>query len=178
MQLALLRTSFTVIPPSLPDVVMVEVPNYSVPPFIPEKPKVAPIFPVERKIDCRYHFYRRKQIPLRLGWARTIHRCQGMTIWRGELIDIIHPGTKAFESRNPGALFVAISRAKSIGKNNFDPAFAWHSSFLANADGICHRVKTPTTASREREIHRIETIASQTYNTFKHLMQDINLRNL
>lgn len=82
---------------------------------------------------------------------------------------VIHPGTKAFESRNPGALFVAYSQAKSTGKNNSDPDSAWHPYLFANADRICHKVKTPTTASREKEIHRIETIASQTYNTFKHL---------
>lgn len=163
-------------PPSLPDVVIVEVPNNSGPPFIPEKPKVVPIFPEERKIYCRCHFCRRKQIPLRLWWATTFHRCQGMTIWVNRYI-VIHPGTNAFESRNPGALFVAISRAKSTGKNDSDPDFAWRPSFLANAVRICHKVKTPT-ASREKEIHRIETIASQTYKTFKHLMQDINLRNL
>lgn len=134
-------------PPSLPDVVMVEVPNYSGPPFIPEKPKVVPIFPVERKIDCRCHFCRRKQIPLRLGWATTIHRCQGMTIGEGEVnrYIVIHPGTKAFESRNPGAFFVAISRAKSTGKNNSDPDFAWHPSFLANADRICHNSQSKNT---------------------------------
>lgn len=97
-------------PPSLPDVVMVEVPNYSGPPFIPEKPKVVPIFLVEREKNCRCHFCRRKQIPLRLGWATTIHRCQGMTIGEGEVnrYIVIHPGTKAFESRNPGALCLAI----------------------------------------------------------------------
>ena len=94
-------------PPALPDVVMVEVPNYSGPPFITEKPKVIPIFPVERKIECRCNFCKRKQIPLRLGWATTIHRCQGMTIGEGEVnrYIVIHPGTRAFESRNPGALF-------------------------------------------------------------------------
>lgn len=90
---------------------------------------------------------------------------------------VIHHGTKAFESRNYGALFVAISQAKSTGKNNSDPNSAWHPSFLANAERICHK-RTSTTASREKEIHRVETIASQTSNTFKHLMQDINLRNL
>ena len=90
-------------PPALPDVVMVEVPNYSGPPFITEKPKVIPIFLVERKIECRCNFCKR------------IHRCQGMTIGEGEVnrYMVIHPRTKAFESRNPGALFVPVSRAKS-----------------------------------------------------------------
>lgn len=54
--------------------------------------------------------------------------CQGMTIGDGEVerYIVINPGTRAFESRNPGALFVAISRAKYTGKDNTDPDFAWH----------------------------------------------------
>lgn len=37
---------------SLLDVVMVQFDNYSGPPFIEENPKIVPIVPVERKIDC------------------------------------------------------------------------------------------------------------------------------
>ena len=159
---------------------MVEVPNYSGPPFIANKPKVIPIFPVERKVECRCNFCRRKQIPLRLGWATTIHRCQGMTIGEGEVnrYIVIHPGTRAFESRNPGALFVAISKAKSTGKNNTDPDFAWHPSFLANADRICHKVHTPTTIAREKEIKRIEIMAKETAKNFKQLKIDDDFKNL
>jgi hypothetical protein len=36
---------------------------------------------------------------------------------------IINPGTKQFESRNAGALFVALSRAKSAGDLHTDPDF-------------------------------------------------------
>jgi hypothetical protein len=48
----------------------------------------------------------------------------------------------SFESRNPGALFVALSRAKSVGSDLSDPDFAWHSSVLVNQDRICHVVTT------------------------------------
>ena len=87
-------------PPALPDVVMVEVPNYSGPPFITEKLKVIPIFPVERKIECRCNFCKRKQIPLRLGWATTIHRCQGMTIGEGEVNRYINKSFSISKSRS------------------------------------------------------------------------------
>jgi hypothetical protein len=49
-----------------------------------------------------------------------------------------------FESRNPGALFVALSRAKSAGNDFVDPDFAWHSSVLVNEDRLCHVVKSAT----------------------------------
>jgi hypothetical protein len=55
-----------------------------------------------------------------------------------------NPGTRAFESRNPGALFVALSRAKSAGNDFADPDFAWHSSVLVNEDRLCHVVKSAT----------------------------------
>jgi hypothetical protein len=48
---------------SLPDVVMVQFDNYSGPPFIEENPKIVPVVPVERKIDCNCCGCRRKQIP-------------------------------------------------------------------------------------------------------------------
>ena len=54
-------------------------------------------------------------IPVKPGWATTIHKCQGMTIGQSEPFNyiVINPGAMSFESRNPGALFVALSRAKS-----------------------------------------------------------------
>ena len=79
---------------TLPDVVMVEFPKYSGPAFLDDSPKIVPIFAIERRIDCSCKGCTRKQIPLRLGWATTIHRCQGMTIGSGEMYKyiVIHPG--------------------------------------------------------------------------------------
>ena len=54
-----------------------------------------------------------------------------------------------------------------------------HTSFLANADRICHKVNTPTTVAREKEIKRIEkNIAKQTAETFQHLKNDEDLKNM
>ena len=104
----------------MPSVVMVDFPKYTGPPFLEEHPTVVPIFAVERRIDCCCRGCKRIQVPLRLGWATTIHQCQGRTVGAGEIYEyiIIHPGTRNFESRNPGALFVALSRAKSAGHGN------------------------------------------------------------
>ena len=98
------------------------------------------MIPVERRLDCNCHGCSRKTVPLRLGWATTIHRCQCMTIGEGEpnRYIVINPGTQSFESRNPGALFVALSRAKCSGNDTNDPDFAWHPSILVNEDRICH----------------------------------------
>ena len=158
-------------PPGLPDVVLVEFPGYTGPPFIPDNPKLVPINPVERRMDCVCHCCKRKQIPLRLGWATTIHKCQGMTIGEGETnrFIIISPGTKSFESKSPGSLFVALSRAKTAGGPGKDPDFAWHPSVLVNEDRICHVVRTPTTFARTTEMKRLSKLAAETKSNFQYL---------
>lgn len=171
-------------PPALPDVVMVNIPNYNGPPFFTPVPQYFLVFLLNGKLNCICHFCKRKQLPLRLGWATTIHRCQGMTIGDREVnrYIVINPGTRALKSRNPGALFRALSRAKSTGKNINDPDFAWHPSFLVNDARICHCVNTPTTTERNMDILRIESIAKKTKqktaSAFRHLSEEPNLKNL
>ena len=161
----------------LPDVVMVDFPNYSGPPFIQNNTTLIPILPITRQVECFCHKCKKIQIPLRLGWATTVHKCQGMTIGEGEINNhiVINPGTRSFESRNPGALFVALSRAKSTGlTNNTLPDFAWHPSILVNEDRLCHIVRTKTTESRSTEILRLQNLAKITKNQYQHLYDDHN----
>ena len=47
---------------------------------------------------------------------------------------VIHPGKHDFEAKNPGALFVALSRAKSACGEGRDPDFAFHEDVLINDD--------------------------------------------
>jgi len=159
---------------SLPDVVMVEFQNYTGPAFIKQNPKLVPLFPLDRRLYCNCNGCRRKQIPLRLGWASTIHRCQGMTIGKGEPNQyiIINPGTRAFESRNPGAIFVALSRAKSAGSGTLDPDFVWHPSVLVNEDRLCHVATSPTVKAKDNEISRISKICTETKQKYAGLQND------
>jgi hypothetical protein len=78
--------------------------------------------PVQRKVDCFCYGCKIIQIPLRLGWGTTIHRCQGMTIGDGESSRYIciNPGTRKCECLNTGVLFVALSRAKTAGGHQRD----------------------------------------------------------
>jgi hypothetical protein len=155
---------------SLPDVIMVEFTKYTGPPFLESHPQVVPIVPVTRKIDCHCFNCKRKQIPLRLGWGTTIHRCQGMTIGNNEAnrYIIINPGNKSFESRNPGALFVALSRAKSAGGNGEDADFAWNPNIhvLVKEDRFCHKVFTETSKARAKEIERLQALQTRTDYSF------------
>ena len=56
---------------------------------------------------------------------------------------VIKPGSRQFESRNTGALYVALSRAKSAGSSDIEPDFAWNPNILVNEDRLCHKVDTP-----------------------------------
>ena len=155
-----------------PDLVLVSFPSYTGPPFIENSPKIVPVFPVERRCNCLCFSCKRKQIPLRLGWATTIHKCQGMTIGEGEpnRYIVIDPGNRSFECRNPGALFVALSRAKSTGNNLVLPDFAWNSSVLINDDRICCTVNTKTKLARDVEIKRLTKLASETRTKYNFLL--------
>ena len=154
-----------------PAVVMVHFHSYTGPPF------TVTIVSVSRKIDCRCHICFRKQIALRFGRATTIHRCQGMTIGEGEACRyiVIHPGTRAFESRNPGAMYVALSRAKCRGIGGRDPDFTWYESVIVNEDRLCHKVYALINKARNEHMKLLESFAVYTHKKFSHLLRKNDL---
>ena len=89
-----------------------------------------------------------------------------MTIGIGEAFRyiVIHPGKHDFEAKNPGALFVALSRAKSAGGEGMDPDFAFHEDVLLNDDRL-KPVNTPTTRARAVEMERLHVLASESQQT-------------
>ena len=170
-------------PPQLPQVVMVEFHKYTGTLFIQNNPKIVPIIPVERQMEC-CNYCKRKQIPLRLAWATTVHGCQGMTVGPSEQdrYIIMDPGDKKFESTCPGSLYVALSRGKTAGTDTTDPDFAFHKDVILNEDRLMHVVNTPTTRARYSEINRLLHLAdttkkdhkySHTEETFQGLLQSI-----
>ena len=148
-------------PAPLPDVVFVRFPGYKGPSYINEDPTLVPIVPVSRSTECACQC-KRLQVPLRLAWGTTIHKCQGMTVGVGEPFRyvVIHPGKHDFEAKNPGALFVALSRAKSAGGEGIDPDFAFHEDVLINDDRL-RPVDTPTTRARAVEMERLHELATE-----------------
>lgn len=85
-----------------------------------------------------------------------------MTVGTGETFRyvVIHPGKHDFEAKNPGALFMALSRAKSAGGQGIDPDFAFHEDILINDDRF-RPVSTPTTWTRAVEMERLQVLATQ-----------------
>ena len=98
-------------PPSFPAAVIVEFPNYSGPPWIPEYPTWIPI--TENIGFCEAMCCSRKGLPLMPGYSITIAKSQGSTI--GENQSITHmrlklQNTTNFEILCPGTLYTGLSR--------------------------------------------------------------------
>jgi hypothetical protein len=100
---------------SLPDFCMVHFPGYTGPPILPWDPKVVPVTPQEIFSDCHHHCSR-TQIPLVANYARTIHKCQGITCGPGHVDEyfVTDLGEKSAESRWSGIAFVTLSRASVV----------------------------------------------------------------
>ena len=73
---------------------------------------------------------------------------------------VIHPGKYEFEAKNPGTLFVALSREKSVSGRGSDPDFAFHEDVLLNDEKL-KLVNTPTTQARQTEMQRLHFLVNQ-----------------
>ena len=86
---------------------MIEFPDYNGPGLINnDLPKLIPITPFTARIKSGKSNDHRIQIPLRLIWVLTIHKCQGLTLGRA----VIDLGKK----ERAGQTFVALSRLKKL----------------------------------------------------------------
>ena len=101
-------------PPDLPIVVTVEFENYRGPVFNENQLLCIPIYPITVTSQTGIGFHERQQLPLRLAWALTIHKSQGLTLPKA-WIDI------GKSERTAGVSYVAISRVKSLASCVIEP---------------------------------------------------------
>ena len=93
-------------PPSLPIAVIVKFDQYRGPSFSDQETSLVPICPVTTKANSNA-FHERQQLPLRLAWAFTIHKSQGMTLSKA-WVDI------GKSEKTVGKTYVALSRVKKL----------------------------------------------------------------
>jgi hypothetical protein len=104
----------------LPTVVVVDLKHYRGPIWDKDNPTHVPIVPIQRRYKpmcCT-----RKQIPLQIAWAKTIHSLQGHNAGPTAKHQtpnaiqriVIRLGERTDETLNPGLTFVAVSRATPI----------------------------------------------------------------
>lgn len=102
-------------PPNLPVAVTVRFDSYSGPTLHDGS---VPIIPLRRIWLVSEKQCSRLQLPLKLAWAVTIHKCQGMTLDKA----VVDVGKKEFSA---GLTFVACSRVRELKDLLFVPPFPY-----------------------------------------------------
>ena len=147
-------------PPDLPTAVTVRFDCYSGPTLTDG---TVPITPIRRTWSASGAQCSRLQLPLKLAWAVTIHKAQGLTLDK-VVIDV---GKKEFSS---GLTFVACSRVRHLTDLLFDPPFPFQRvANLAKSQRLQERqledsrlqdlqkATTPTPESSTSIVHQMDT---------------------
>jgi len=109
------------------------------------------------------------QFPIKLAWAVTVHKSQGLTFDRA-VIDV----GQAFAS---GQVYVALSRLRSLDglilKTRIDPAVISNDSIVVNFSKTKHAMEQLQQMLHERRIHYIHDLIASTF-LFTQLTQDLD----
>lgn len=94
-------------PPRIPTAVIVQFDQYSGPSVLADKERCVPIVAMTHTWYTKQGEASRRQIPLRLCWAMTIHKSQGQTLDKA----VIDLGPR---KSNAGVTFVGLSRVRAL----------------------------------------------------------------
>jgi ATP-dependent exoDNAse (exonuclease V) alpha subunit len=101
---------------SMPSILLIRFSEYSGPDFPNYRSKIIPIFPVTRQFEYKGAACTRTQFPLRLAYAITVHKSQGLTLSRV----VLNVDQK---EHCLGLSYVAISRVKALDGLMFESPF-------------------------------------------------------
>ena len=138
-------------PPCLPICVLVQFDQeYTGPSVSSTIPNLVPICPVTLILDRLGNTFERQQLPLRLAWAITIHRCQGLTLPKA-WIDL------GASEKVAGLTYVALSRVKKLAGLVIEPM---------TLERLQAARKLPNLQFRIKEEGRLNLLANQTSHRY------------
>jgi ATP-dependent DNA helicase PIF1 len=105
-------------PPDLPSAIIVHVPQYKGPSFLPGEDKCVPIVPLTRVWYMNGKPCTRLMLPLAPAYAISIHKSQGMSLNKV----IVNIGNREFAN---GLTYTAISRCTKIENLAFYPLYSY-----------------------------------------------------
>ena len=133
----------------MPIAVIVKFDEYTGPSINNGIPRCVPICPITVTSDTLGSVHERQQLPLKLAWAITIHKSQGLTV-SNTWIDI------GKSERTPGISYVAISRVKTLSSCIIEPM---------TFERLTSLKKSPNLKFRLEEEKRLDKLAEQTCRT-------------
>ncbi|XP_059076335.1 uncharacterized protein LOC131875721 [Cryptomeria japonica] len=139
-------------PRDIPTYVITRINNYIGPSWNPTYPKVVPITPIS--------LGNRRQIPLKMAWAITVHKSQGLTLQKAT-IDI-------GATERQGLTFTPISRVKTLDCLRIEPRFSF--------ERYCKMQNNPYTIIRKQEEARLQQRSLQ--NKIKVICQNYRIISL
>ena len=121
-------------PPDLPIAVIVKFDDYAGPSVSNNMQQCVPICPITIISDTLNNVNEKQQLPLKLSWAMTIHKSQGLTLTNAWL-DI------GKYEKTLGISYVAISRVKTLSSCVIEPMTFERLTSLKKSPGLQHRHK-------------------------------------
>jgi len=135
---------------TLPEALIVDVPEYCGPAFYPEEPKWVPLLPMfSLKEGTRMS---RTQFPVVAGFAITVNKAQGLTIKEGVVIHL--QGSQRFRPASKHGLpFVAWTRSESFALTAFKNIPPWH-DFVKGRESDMLRMRLEFNSQLQEMHHR------------------------
>ena len=138
-------------PPDLPIAVIIKFDDYIGPSISNKIPSLVPIAPVTISVYSGNSVHERQQLPLKLAWALTIHKSQGLTLPQA-WVDI------GKSEQTLGITYVALSRVKQLSSLIVEPM---------TFDRLKSINKSANLKYRQEEEHRLKQKSETTKRFFQ-----------